>query len=94
MRSPIANLEYAESERTNPAAHTGLVKFSREIAKTGKTMSDLKGDLLSKILEKLPEFEKYDPKTGRIAITGNSLKGVVARIWQEFQAVVQTAIAA
>jgi hypothetical protein len=94
MRAPVTNLEYTGSEQTNPAAHTGLVKFSREVAKTGKTMSALKGDLLASILEKLPEFEKYDTKTGRIAITDNSLKSVVARIWQEFQAVVQTAIAA
>ncbi len=94
MRAPVVKLEYTGSERTNPAAHTGLVKFSREVAKTGKKMSELTEGLLAGILEKLPEFDQDAFKKGKIAITDNSLKSVVEKIWQEFQSIVQTAVAA
>ena len=42
----------------------------------------------------LEGFDQKALKGGNIAITNESLKGVIARIWQEFQAIVQTAVAA
>ena len=69
-------------------------KFFTVVVKTGKKMSELTEGLLAGILEKLPEFDQDAFKKGKIAITDNSLKSVVEKIWQEFQSIVQTAVAA
>jgi hypothetical protein len=90
-KAMIVDLDYTASEEAYPAAYSGLVKLAQKVNRPQfKTLSDLMPKV-AELLQDLPEFVRGQ---GRIAITDYSLKVTLERVWQEFRAVLQTALSA
>ena len=78
---------------TVSAATATQVKLALKIGSISRFVSS-NPVLKAEMIRGLEGFDQKALQNGSFAITNESLKSVVARIWQEFQAVVQVAIAA
>lgn len=93
----LVDLDIDQAQPGNVAAATAVqVKLAQKIAqKVGEAAEfSMDASTLPSLVGEIDGLDKNTLREGKVAITDLSLKDVITRIWQEFQAIAATQVAA